>query len=51
MFEYELHSIPIVIGSTVVGIVTWRDLLRTLVPDDDVIRAESHQPAEDLCRR
>jgi CBS domain-containing protein len=32
MFEYELRTIPIVKGLKVVGIVSRRDLLRTLVP-------------------
>jgi len=40
MVEYDVRSIPIVTGSTVVGIVSRRDLLKTLVRDDDVIRAE-----------
>jgi CBS domain-containing protein len=40
MFEYEVRTIPIVKGLRVVGIVSRRDLVRTLVPDDDVIRAE-----------
>ncbi len=40
MFDYDLRTIPIVIGMTIVGIVSRRDLLWALVPDDGVIRAE-----------
>jgi CBS domain-containing protein len=40
MLRHDVRSIPIVEGSTVLGIVSRRDLLRTLVRDDDVIRAE-----------
>jgi CBS domain-containing protein len=40
MFEYEVRSIPIVQGLIVVGIVSRRDLLKTLIRDDDGIRAE-----------
>jgi CBS domain-containing protein len=40
MFEYEVRSIPIVQGLTVVGIVSRRDLLKILIHDDNVIRAE-----------
>jgi CBS domain-containing protein len=40
MLTYDVRSVPIVEGSEVVGIVSRRDLLRTLVRSDDVIRAE-----------
>ncbi len=40
MLDSDVRSIPIVEGATVVGIVSRRDLLRTLVRDDDDIRAE-----------
>lgn len=40
MVQYDVRSIPIVEGGTVVGIVSRRDLLRTLVRDADAIRAE-----------
>lgn len=40
MLGSDVRSIPIVEGATVMGIVSRRDLLRTLVRDDDAIRAE-----------
>jgi len=40
MLAYDVRSVPIVEGSEVVGIVSRRDLLRTLVRDDDVVRAD-----------
>ncbi len=40
MLGSDVRSIPIVEGSTVVGIVSRRDLLRTLVRDDETIRAD-----------
>ncbi len=40
MLGSDVRSIPIVEGSTVVGIVSRRDLLRTLVRDDEAIRAD-----------
>jgi CBS domain-containing protein len=40
MLTADVRSIPIVEGATVLGIVSRRDLLRTLVRDDDAIRAE-----------
>jgi CBS-domain-containing membrane protein len=40
MLEDHVRSIPIVDGSTVVGIVTRRDLLRSLTRDDKAILAE-----------
>jgi CBS domain-containing protein len=40
MLGSNVRSIPIVEGATVIGIVSRRDLLRTLVRDDDAIRAE-----------
>jgi CBS domain-containing protein len=40
MLDADIRSIPIVEGGTVIGIVSRRDLLRTLVRDDDAIRAE-----------
>jgi CBS domain-containing protein len=43
MVCWDVRSIPIVEGSAVVGIVSRRDLLRTLIRDDDVIAAEVSQ--------
>lgn len=40
MLDHDVRSLPIVEGSSVVGIISRRDLLRTLVRDDDVIGAE-----------
>jgi CBS domain-containing protein len=40
MLQYDVRSVPIVDGPTVVGIVSRRDLLRTLVRDDAAIAAE-----------
>ena len=40
MLDCDIRSIPIVEGAAVVGIVSRRDLLRTLVRDDDAIRSE-----------
>jgi CBS-domain-containing membrane protein len=40
MLDDRLRSIPIVDGSTVVGIVTRRDLLRVLARDDNEIAAD-----------
>ena len=40
MLGSDVRSVPIVEGATVIGIVSRRDLLRTLVRDDDAIRAE-----------
>jgi CBS domain-containing protein len=43
MVGYDVRSIPIVEGSSVVGIVSRRDLLRTLVRGDDTVCAEVRQ--------
>lgn len=40
MLDADVRSVPIVEGATVLGIVSRRDLLRTLIRDDDAIRAE-----------
>ena len=40
MLDYDVRSVPIVEGSHVVGIISRRDLLRTLVRSDDIVRAE-----------
>ena len=40
MLGSDVRSVPIVEGATVIGIVSRRDLLSTLVRDDDAIRAE-----------
>jgi CBS domain-containing protein len=40
MLTADVRSVPIVEGATVVGIVSRRDLLRTLVRDDDAVREE-----------
>ena len=46
MLGYDVRSIPIVEGCTVVGIVSRRDLLRTLVRDDDAVCAEVRRRLE-----
>jgi CBS domain-containing protein len=43
MVGYDVRSIPIVEGSSVLGIVSRRDLLRTLVRGDDAVCAEVRQ--------
>ena len=40
MLQYDVRSVPIVEGGTVIGIVSRRDLLRTLVRDEEIIRTE-----------
>jgi len=40
MLGSDVRSVPIVEGATVIGIVSRRDLLSTLVRDDDAIRAD-----------
>jgi CBS domain-containing protein len=40
MLDADIRSIPIVEGATVIGIVSRRDLMRTLVRDDDAIRSD-----------
>ena len=40
MLDADIRSIPILEGATVIGIVSRRDLLRTLIRDDDAIRAD-----------
>jgi CBS domain-containing protein len=40
MVDNDVRSIPIVAGASVVGIVSRRDLLKTLVRDDDIIRVD-----------
>jgi CBS domain-containing protein len=40
MLNYDVRAIPIVSGSRLQGIVSRRDLLRSLVRDDDAIAAE-----------
>jgi len=46
MVTRNVRSIPIVIGRSVVGIVSRRDLLRTLVRDDTAIAAQVRQRIE-----
>jgi CBS domain-containing protein len=38
--EAMVDSIPIVTGSAVIGIVSRRDLVKTLVRDDDISRVD-----------
>jgi CBS domain-containing protein len=40
MLDSDVRSIPIVEGPTVMGIVSRRDLLRTLIRGDDALRTE-----------
>jgi CBS domain-containing protein len=40
MLDNNIRAIPIVDGARLVGIVSRRDLLRTLLRDDDVIKSE-----------
>jgi CBS domain-containing protein len=40
MLSYDVRAVPIVDGGRLEGIVSRRDLLRTLVRDDDVVAAE-----------
>lgn len=40
MLNYDVRAVPIVEGGRLEGIISRRDLLRTLVRDDDVIAAE-----------
>jgi CBS domain-containing protein len=40
MLGSDVHSVPVVEGATVIGIVSRGDLLRTLVREDDTVRAE-----------
>jgi CBS domain-containing protein len=48
MLRDKLRSIPILRGNEVIGIVTRRDLLRTIVRTDDQIAAEVRQHLEVL---
>ena len=47
MVDSDVRSIPIVDGSTVVGIVSRRDLLRTITRDDDILTAEIQHRVDD----
>jgi CBS domain-containing protein len=47
MLESNVRAVPIVDGARLVGIVSRRDLLRTLLRDDDAIRAEVSQRLDD----
>jgi len=49
MLDSDIRSVPIVEGATVIGIVSRRDLLRTLVRDDDAIRADIIDRITDCC--
>jgi CBS domain-containing protein len=49
MLDYDVHSIPIVSGSAVVGIVSRRDVLRTLVHQDNVIAVNVRRSLEEYC--
>jgi CBS domain-containing protein len=50
MLESNVRAVPIVDGARLVGIVSRRDLLRTLLRDDDAIRAEVSQRLDDYAR-
>lgn len=47
MLDNNVRAVPIVDGARLVGIVSRRDLLRTLLRDDDVIRAEVTRRLDD----
>ena len=47
MLENNVRAVPIVDGGRLLGIVSRRDLLRTLLRDDDAIRAEVTQRLDD----
>jgi CBS domain-containing protein len=49
MLDYDVHSVPIVDGRTVIGIVSRRDVLRTLVRRDDVIAVNVRHSLEEYC--
>src|SRR5262249_41489106 len=40
MLNYDVRAVPVVSGSKLLGIVSRRDLLRTLIRGDDAIAAE-----------
>src|ERR1700722_9713746 len=43
MLDHNIRAVPIVDGAHLVGIVSRRDLARTLMPDDDAIRIQVTQ--------
>jgi CBS domain-containing protein len=49
MLDYDVHSIPIVSDKAVVGIVSRRDVLRTLVHQDNVIAVNVRNSLEEYC--
>jgi CBS domain-containing protein len=49
MLDYDVHSIPIVSDKAVVGIVSRRDVLRTLVHEDHVIAVNVRRSLEEYC--
>jgi CBS domain-containing protein len=49
MVDYDVHSLPIVDGTAVVGIVSRRDVLRTLVHRDHVIAVDVRRSLEEYC--
>ena len=49
MLEYDVHSIPIVSGTAVVGIVSRRDVLRTVVRRDNAIAITVRGSLEEYC--
>jgi CBS domain-containing protein len=51
MFDKDIRSIPIVDGSTVVGIVSRRDLLRTMIRADDSLAAEIQRRLDEYAGR
>jgi CBS domain-containing protein len=49
MVDNDVHSVPIVDGTAVVGIVSRRDVLRTLVHRDHVIAVDVRRSLEEYC--
>jgi CBS domain-containing protein len=47
MLQMRLHCIPIVEAGILIGVVSRRDLLRTLLCDDDFIAAKVRRTLED----
>jgi CBS domain-containing protein len=49
MLEFDVHSIPIVDGAAVVGVVSRRDVLRSLVHRDNAIAVDVRHSLEEYC--
>ena len=50
MLDNNVQAVPIVDGATLIGIVSRRDLVRTLLRDDAVIRSELTQRVDDYAQ-